>query len=113
MDNMAFGKQLKAARVKKKISMEELAQRIGISAKAISQIELGKRSTSLKTFVNICNILEIDPKYFLSKDLDEDLILLESDSEELFKSILNLPIGEINRFSDYVKLSIENKDRYK
>lgn len=113
MDNIAFGKILKEMRLKRNMSREELAKKIGISAKAISQIETGKKSTSLKVLVEICNALEVSAECFLLKDLKPELKNLKSDYEELFCNILELPEGEIRRFSDYIKLTLERYQDYK
>lgn len=113
MDNVIFGHQLRALRKKNKMSMNELSELIGISAKAISQIELGKKSTSLKVFVKLCNVFKTDPKYLLFQNLDDDLNEPENEQEELYKNILKLSAGDIRRYSDSIKLAIENKEDYK
>lgn len=55
--------RLKAARVEKDLSQEELAQLVGVSRQTIGLIELGKYNPSLNLCIAICKAL--------SKTLDD------------------------------------------
>lgn len=55
-----LGLKLKEARIKKKITQEELANRIGISKYAIAKYEQGQREPKLKILTSIIDELEID-----------------------------------------------------
>ena len=57
-----FGKKVKEYRTKSLMTQEELAEKIGISAKSLSQIELGNNFVSAETLEAICNALNITPK---------------------------------------------------
>ncbi len=57
-----FGKKLKEYRIKLSYTQEELAEKVGISAKSLSQIELGNNFVSAETLESICNTLNINPK---------------------------------------------------
>ena len=57
-----FGKKLKEERIKLSYTQEELAEKVGISAKSLSQIELGNNFVSAETLESICNTLNINPK---------------------------------------------------
>lgn len=113
MDKLAFGTKLKEARENKKMSREELAEKIDISARAIGQIETGRKSTSLGVMVKICNALDISAECLLAKDIDPNLRNLNSKQEELFQCILKLPENEVNRFLGYIKLTLEHYEEYK
>ena len=54
--------RLAKARIKKDLSAYELSLRIGRDASYISQVEAGKVNISMKTFLEICKALEINPK---------------------------------------------------
>lgn len=58
----AFGKKVKEYRTKLFLTQEELAEKIGISAKSLSQIELGNNFVSAETLEAMCNALNIPPK---------------------------------------------------
>ncbi len=57
-----FGKKVKEYRIKLSLTQEELAEKIGISAKSLSQIELGNNFVSAETLDAICNALNVQPK---------------------------------------------------
>lgn len=57
-----FGKRIKEIRTKLYLTQEELAERVGISAKSLSQIELGNNFISAENLSAICSALEINPK---------------------------------------------------
>jgi Predicted transcriptional regulators len=117
MDSKEFGKRLKALRLKHELTLKELGEMIELSPKTISQIETGRTSTTLKTLVKICNTFEISPEYFLSKDLKASVKIDQKDrerrQEELYKHIMELPEGEREKIADYVKMYLENEDKYK
>lgn len=66
-----IGKRIKAIRVSKKLTQQELAEKTGISLRVITRIENGEAKTS---FDNILNIL----RYF---DMIENLEMLISDQD--------------------------------
>ena len=57
--NKAFGIALKKARLKKKISQEDLSLAAGLSRVYISELEFGKKSPSLDTIFKVSNALSI------------------------------------------------------
>lgn len=54
---LLFGKKVKEYRIKSSMTQEELAEKIGISAKSLSQIELGNNFVSAETLDAICSAL--------------------------------------------------------
>ena len=69
MDRLKLGRNLFAARKKRKMTAEDLAKKMGISASFIRQIECGRRSPSLSLLIDLCNELEITPNKVLAGDL--------------------------------------------
>jgi len=63
-----FGKKLKEIRLKLDLTQEELAEKIGISSKSLSQIELGNNFVSAETLTEICKALNISPKILFDFD---------------------------------------------
>ena len=66
-----FGKNVKDARLKLRLTQEQLAEKIGISAKSLSQIELGNNFVSAENLEAICTALQTYPKKLF--DFGEDL----------------------------------------
>ena len=69
INKCSFGERLKVARMSKKLTAEQLAEKIDISAKTIWRIESGQALTSLPVLINICNILSVSPEFLLGQDL--------------------------------------------
>ena len=69
MDYAAMGNHIRTLRRKQKITQEEMASRIGISASFYGHLERGTRIASLDTLVAICNTLDVSPEYLLCDSL--------------------------------------------
>ena len=63
-DKVFIAKKIKFARKNVKMTQEELAEKIGISAKQLSRIEMATYIPSLPTFLKIVNELNLDLKEF-------------------------------------------------
>ena len=91
-----FGKNVKDARLKLKLTQEQLAEKIGISAKSLSQIELGNNFVSAENLEAICNALKIYPKKLF--DFGEDITDLNNTAlfdklqrnKDLFSKVLKI-----------------------
>lgn len=81
-----IGKQIKIARVQKDLSQEKLAEMTGISTTHLSNIERGRKSARLETFVHIAKSLDISMDYLLCYEPNmpkQTQILKQSLSNEL------------------------------
>lgn len=70
MDKM-IGKRICQARKAKQLTQEDLSDLSGLSVSAISRIETGRNSTSLKTLVQLSDILDVSLNYLLYDLLSE------------------------------------------
>jgi len=57
-----FGKKIKEKRLGLELTQEQLAEKIGISSKSLSQIELGNNFVSAENLDAICTALKTSPK---------------------------------------------------
>ena len=92
-----IGKKIKLARVNSKLTQEELAEEIGISARYVSQLERGLAFGSANTIVNLCRTLNIDSN-FLFNDL------IKTDCNTSFDSLIDTKF-----LQSYIKLNSMNK----
>lgn len=60
MDWVRFGKEMKKARIKKKIQQKDIAKFLDVTSSLISQIENGKKRTNVENVIKINNILELN-----------------------------------------------------
>lgn len=65
---MIIGERLKQARKAKKISQEELGNMLGVSKVSICGYEKGTRTPTMKNFLDLIEILNLDAKYVLGQD---------------------------------------------
>lgn len=107
-----FGKQMKKIRENRGITVKQLATAVGLSDSTVWQIENGSRSTTIDNLVKICNILEVNPDYLLSTELNKNIMNVDNDYAKFFQLILELTEGEFNQTYDVVELIIKNRKRY-
>ena len=60
-----FGKKLREARLKKKLSQGDMAKILGVHRTYISGLERGRRNPSLLTVQKVAKALSISPKELL------------------------------------------------
>ena len=72
---MKIGDQLKAARLLKKISKFDLAQKSNISLNLLSEIEQNTFFPDYKTFDKICNALEVSTNQIIYEILENEISL--------------------------------------
>lgn len=97
MDLTLLGNRIRAAREKKGITQEELADRINISPSHISVIERGVKTARIDTVVRIANELDVSSDYLL-----QDLVKRSRESQ-LLSSIMDLPETDRSRLLNAVK----------
>jgi transcriptional regulator with XRE-family HTH domain len=61
-----FGEKLREVRERKKMTMKEVAEKVGVTESLISQIERNRVSPAIETLLSIADILEIDFEYLFS-----------------------------------------------
>ena len=81
-----FGKNVKEHRLKMKLTQEELAEKIGISPKSLSQIELGNNFISAENLSAICFALNVKAKTLFDFGEDENPDKLKFINEKLKNS---------------------------
>ena len=82
-----IGKQLKDLRVSRGWKQKDVAERVGISRPAMSNIESGKRSLTLRTLQRFCEVFSVDISYFgIETSSFDEATDLTSRVEALFMS---------------------------
>lgn len=67
--HILFGKYIKEARERKKLSQHEVAVRLGLSQSYVSRIEKGEREVDLAVAIKLCEVLGYDLRDFINKNL--------------------------------------------
>jgi transcriptional regulator with XRE-family HTH domain len=68
------GARIKALRMKKGLTQEELSELVGINPKYLSGIERGRENPTFNTFISLAKSLEVD--------LGEVFVMLEAEDSE-------------------------------
>ena len=63
----SFGKMIRSKRNEKKITQEQLAELVGISATYLRSVERGDHSISWKIWLSLCKTLQLDIKEITDK----------------------------------------------
>ena len=71
IDYEIIGKRIRAERVKQKLTQEDMAEKIETSIAFYSRIETGRAHINLARIIEIADILNIAPGYFLT-GIEED-----------------------------------------
>lgn len=77
MDSISknIGSRIKAARLEKKLSREQIARRLGKCQQTIAKYEAGDIEISVIQLTKISNILNVNIMYFLQPAGDDDSLL--------------------------------------
>lgn len=84
LDFKAIGKRIKIARIKKNLTQEVLADKIGVSPQHVSNIETGNSSVSLPTLVAIANVLTVSVDELLCDTVLISKAVFEKEAQDLF-----------------------------
>lgn len=90
-----IGKQIKIARNKAGYTQEELAEKLGLSTRYISQLERGISFGTASTIISICKGLNISADFLFSDLINTD------DLSNIF---------DVKFAKNYVKLNSQNKE---
>lgn len=85
LDYKAIGKRIKIARIKKNLTQETVADRIGITPQHVSNIETGNTSVSLTTLVAIAHTLTVSVDTLLCDTVLTSKVVFEREASEIFE----------------------------
>lgn len=98
INNMHIGRKLKELRLSRGWKQTDVADKVGLSRPAISNIESGKRALTLSTLQRFCEVFNIDISYFgISTDAYNEAIDLVSRIESLFNDLPDAEKDELYR----------------
>lgn len=83
-DSMTLSNNLKAARMRCKITQEELANALGKSKNVISNWERGDNKPDADTLSTLCSILDVDANYLLDWNERKDIALTLSEQSLIY-----------------------------
>ena len=103
MKRLAFGKRVNDVRKEQKITSEGLAEKCGVEAVFIRQIEGATRLPSLTTLINLCNALHVSPNYLLADSLEPNE---QENFDALWKKLRSLTPKQIDMVTAMIETLI-------
>ena len=103
-----IGKRIREFRVKKNMSQAALADKANVSLSQISDIERGKTSMRLTTFIGIVEALQVSADVLLRADIPEVNTLYKSEFAEVLADCTPSEIDSILKIVKEVKRSMHN-----
>ena len=92
-----IGKKIKLARAKTRYTQEELAEKLHLSPRYISQLERGIAFGSATTIINVCKVLNINSDFLFHDLINNTSPILDSITDNKF-------------LENYLKLNDYNKN---
>lgn len=112
INNMHIGKKLKELRLSRGWKQTDVADKVGLSRPAISNIESGKRALTLSTLQRFCEVYSIDISYFgISTDSYDEAVDLVTRIEALFNDLSDSEKDELYRTIMKLYLMSRNDSR--
>ena len=103
-----IGKRIREFRAKKNMSQAALADKANVSLSQISDIERGKTSMRLTTFIGIVEALQVSADVLLRTDIPEVNTLYKSEFAEVLADCTPSEIDSILKIVKEVKRSMHN-----
>lgn len=104
-----IGKRICQARKAKSLTQEDLAELSGLSVSAISRIETGRNSTSLKTLSHLCDILDVSLNYLLYDVLTEQPAVQNPVAVDILALLKEMDENQQQFVLDFVKLFVNSR----
>ncbi|QDR80961.1 helix-turn-helix domain-containing protein [Sporomusa termitida] len=88
---MSFGKNVKLARIEKKLSLQELASLSGVSVSMLSKIERGEKTPTIRVAAQIAQGLRLSISYLLNDDFHASVSIVKKNQ----RKVLYDPVSKI------------------
>lgn len=79
MDKALFGHRLRTYRKKKGLTIETLAEQVGLSPNYLGDVERGKKLPSMGTFIRLVNVLDISADELLKDEVNRADYLVDAE----------------------------------
>ena len=86
IDYNVIGSRIKKARLAKRLTQEELAEKIDVSVAFLSRVERGSSHINLKRLNQLCLLLDVSEGYILNGSSSNSSQYLNKEFNELLKS---------------------------
>ena len=106
LDYSIIGERLKSARLTRKLTQEQLAEKLDVSVAFLSRAERGNVKINLSRITQICDILDVSISNILTGTVSNSKDYLTEDFSNLLK---DCPPDKIKLIYDIAKVIINQK----
>lgn len=106
-----IGRRVMSMRIASGMSREVLAEKVGISAQFIADIEYGNKGMSLTTFYVMCQALNVTPDYLLagnrySQEYQDERSMV---CEEIMEAISSCDVKHLKGISGIIRIYLDGR----
>lgn len=105
-DYSAMGRRIRAARKRRNLTQEQLAEACDLSTAHIGHIERGTRALSIESLITISRVLDVSTDYLLL-----NLSYSSNNLSEIFNAVSGAAKEKSDRFYSTVKILAENIEK--
>ena len=102
MDAAKIGQRIQQVRKTRRMTQSQLAAKVDISTKYLSNIECGDKVPKFETFVAIANALEVDANSLLVDVLTVSSVIISSEITEKLAKLSPYEQRRVNRLFDVI-----------
>lgn len=99
-DTVSMGKRIKECRLKRQLTVEQLAEKIEISVVFMNDIERGVKTPRMENFTKILNALEITADEILFDSIKADRDIYLNEITKKMKRLDNKQIAKVEKVID-------------
>lgn len=104
MDNAVLGKRIREARLKKKLTQEQLSEKAEIGLYFLGEIERGVKTPSLKVFVAIINALGVSADLLLRDSVSAGNVYVNNEITQMLDTLTpKQRVGAVEILTAYIK----------
>ena len=100
LNTVSMGKRIKECRLKKQLTVEQLAEKLEISVVFMNDIERGVKTPRMENFVKILNALEITADEILFDSVRADTDIYLNEITKKMKRLDNNQIAKVEKVID-------------
>lgn len=108
MTKGTFGLRLRGFRKKKGLTIEQLAERVGLSTNYLGDVERGKKLPSMATLIRIVNVLDISADELLKDDVNRADYLVDAEISARMANLTQRQRVAVLRMLDSILKEIPN-----
>ena len=108
---LEIGVRIRSARLARKMSQAELAERAGISLSHVSEVETGKTDMRLSHFVKIIEALQVSADTILCAEVPETNIIKGQEYEKVLADCTPTEISMLIKITEEIKSALRNQQK--